>query len=223
MSDVKVKQLAGDVGIPVDTLLSQLEKAGVKKKDGEDVVTEAEKSQLLAHLRESHGKKAGEGSGSARKITLKRKSVSELQQPTAAGRTTIRGAARGGKTVSVEVRRKRVISKVESDSDKAKRLQEAEAAKKALAEQNELKKQIAAEAEARRNAETAKRESAMKEQQEAEEQRLREEEQARKEQEEQELQAQAKAAEDAEPAAPAAGPSPPAPCECLSRESADQL
>ncbi len=195
MSDVKVKQLAGDVGIPVETLLSQLEKAGVKKSDGEDVVTEAEKSQLLAHLRESHGKNAGDGAGSGRKITLKRKSVSELRQPAAAGRTTVRGAARGsGKTVSVEVRRKRVISKVETDSEKAKRLQEAEAARKALAEQEEIKKQIAAEAEARRNAEQAKRDSALKEKQEAEEQRLREEEQAKKEQEEQER----KAGEDAE-------------------------
>ncbi len=186
MSEVKVKQLAGDVGIPVETLLSQLEKAGVKKKDGEDMVTEAEKSQLLAHLRESHGKKGSDGAGSGRKITLKRKSVSELRQPAAAGRTPVRGTARGGKTVSVEVRRKRIISKVESESEKEKRLREAEAAKKALAEQEELKKQIAAEAEARRKAEQAKRENELKEKQQAEEQKLKQEEQAAKVSEEKE-------------------------------------
>ncbi len=175
MSDVKVKQLAGDVGIPVETLLSQLEKAGVKKKDGEDMVTEAEKAQLLAHLRESHGKKGTDGAGSGRKITLKRKSVSELRQPAAAGRTPVRGTARGGKTVSVEVRRKRVISKVESDSEKERKLREAEAARKALAEQEELKKKIAAEDDARRKAEQAKRENELKEKQQAQEQKLKEE------------------------------------------------
>jgi translation initiation factor IF-2 len=191
MSEVKVKQLAGDVGIPVDLLLSQLDKAGLKKSDGEDLVTEEEKARLLAHLRESHGKKDMDAAGSGRKITLKRKSVSELRQPASAGRAPVRGAARGGKTVSVEVRRKRVIAKAESESDKEKRLTEAEAARKALAEQDQLKQQVAAEAEARRNAEKAKREGAEREKLEAEklkqqaedEQRLAEE-AARKPQEE---------------------------------------
>ncbi|MCP4128489.1 MAG: translation initiation factor IF-2 [Gammaproteobacteria bacterium] len=175
MSEVKVKQLAGDVGIPVDLLLSQLEKAGLNKRDGEDMVTESEKSQLLAHLRESHGKKDTGGAGSGRKITLKRKSVSELRQPAAAGRAPVRGtAARGGKTVSVEVRRKRVVPKVESETDREKRLREAEAAMKALAEQDEQKQQVAAEAEARRNAEKAKREGEEKDKLEVEEQRPQE-------------------------------------------------
>jgi len=169
MSEVKVKQLAGDVGIPVDLLLSQLEKAGLNKSDGEDMVTETEKAQLLAHLRESHGKKNVADVGSGRKITLKRKSVSELRQPSSAGRAPLRGAAaRGSKTVSVEVRRKRVIPKTESQTDKEKRLQDAEAARKALAEQDAQKQQVAAEAEARRNAEKAKRDGAKKEKQEAE-------------------------------------------------------
>lgn len=186
MSEVKVEQLAGDVGIPVETLLSQLEKAGVKKKDGDDMVTEAEKAQLLTHLRESHGKKSSEGSGSGKKITLKRKSVSELRQPAAAGRTPVRGTARAGKTVSVEVRRKRVISKTESASEKEKRLKEAEEARKALAEQDELKKKIAEEDESRRKAEQARRESELKDKQEAEEQKLKEQEESVKAEQEQE-------------------------------------
>lgn len=177
MSEVKVKQLAEDVGIPVDLLLSQLEKAGVNKSNGEDMVAEAEKAKLLSHLRESHGKKDGDGSGSGKKITLKRKSVSELRQPAAAGRTPVRGTARGGKTVSVEVRRKRVVQKKETETEKEKRLTEAEAARKALAEQDELKKKNAAEDEARREAERAKRDGALKDKQEAEEQKLKEEEQ----------------------------------------------
>lgn len=189
MSEVKVEQLAGDVGIPVETLLSQLEKAGVKKKSGNDTVTEAEKAKLLTHLRESHGKNSADGSGSVKKITLKRKSVSELRQPAAAGRTPVRGTARGGKTVSVEVRRKRVISKTESSSEKEKRLAEAEAARKALAEQEELKKKRAEEDEARRKAEQARRDSELKDKQQAEEQKLKEEEEALKAKEEQEQKA----------------------------------
>ncbi len=184
MSDVKVKQLAEDVGIPVELLLSQLEKAGVNKSDGEDMVTEAEKAQLLTHLRESHGKKDSDAAGSGRKITLKRKSVSELRQPAAAGRTPVRGTARGGKTVSVEVRRKRVVQKKESETEKERRLREAEAARKALAEQEELKKKNAAADEARRQAEQAKRDGALKEKQKLEEKKRKEEEQAAKAEEE---------------------------------------
>jgi translation initiation factor IF-2 len=184
MSEVKVKQLATDVGIPVDLLLSQLEKAGLKKSDGEDIVTESEKTQLLAHLRESHGKKDAEGVASGRKITLKRKSVSELRQPAAAGRAPVRGtAARSGKVVSVEVRRKRIVPKTETETEKEKRLREAEEARKALAEQDALKQQVAAEAEARRNAEKAKRESAQKAQQESEESIQQAEEQTRQQDE----------------------------------------
>jgi translation initiation factor IF-2 len=184
MSEVKVKQLATDVGIPVDLLLSQLEKAGLKKSDGEDVVTESEKTQLLTHLRESHGKKDADGAAAGRKITLKRKSVSELRQPSAAGRTPVRGAAaRGGKVVSVEVRRKRLVPKTESETEKEKRLREAEEARKALAEQDLQKQQVAAEAEARRNAEKAKLESAQKEKLEAEELKQQAEEQPQQEEE----------------------------------------
>jgi translation initiation factor IF-2 len=153
----------------------------VKKKDGEDMVTEVEKAQLLAHLRESHGKKGSDGSGSGKKITLKRKSVSELRQPATAGRTPVRGTARGGKTVSVEVRRKRVISKVESESEKENRLKEAEEARKALAEQEELKKKRAEEDEARRKAEQARREAELQEKQDAEDQKTAEQEQAAEE------------------------------------------
>jgi translation initiation factor IF-2 len=156
MSDITVKQLAEDVGIPVKLLLTQLVEAGLKKSDEKDSISAEEKVKLLEHLRKSHGKKT-EGGGSGRKITLKRKTVSELQQP-AASRGAARGAtARGGKTVSVEVRRKRTVIKKEAPDEKEKRVQEAEAAKKALEEQKEQIRKVAAEAEARRAAEEARR------------------------------------------------------------------
>ena len=183
MSDVTVKQLAADVGIPVDLLLSQLKEAGLEKGGEADMVSEDEKLKLLSHLRESHGKKA-EG----RKITLKRKSVSELRQPAAAGKATTRGAtSRGGKTVSVEVRRKRAVTKEETLSDKEKILQEAEAAKKALEEQAAQKQQIAEEAEARRTAEEARRKAEEEDKvKAAEAKKIAEEEAKRKEAEERE-------------------------------------
>ncbi len=186
MSDVTVKQLAADVGIPVDLLLSQLKEAGLEKGGEADMVSEEEKIQLLTHLRASHGKKT-EGGGS-RKITLKRKSVSELRQPAAAGKATTRGATtRGGKTVSVEVRRKRAVAKEETPSNKDKLLQEAEAAKKALEEQAEQKRMIAEEAEARRTAEEARRKAEEEDKiKVAEARKAAEEEAQRKEQEERE-------------------------------------
>ncbi len=159
MSEVTVKQLAEDVGIPVELLLSQLDEAGLKKVGEDDSVSEKEKLQLLSHLRESHGKKR-ESTASGRKITLKRKTVSELRQPAATGgRAPTRGAtSRGGKTVSVEVRRKRTITKKEETvSQQEQRLKEAEAARKALAEQAEQRRKVEAESEARRAAEEARR------------------------------------------------------------------
>ena len=159
MSEVTVNQLASDVGIPVDRLLKQLSDAGISKRSAEDVITEQEKMDLLNHLRRSHGKKEASGGGGARKIALKRKTTTELHQP-ASGRTTARTpAARAGKTVSVEVRRKRVVIKPQDDDEARQQalLREAEEAKKALAEQAEQRKKVELEAEARRQAEEARR------------------------------------------------------------------
>lgn len=152
MSDVTVKQLAEDVGIPGELLLVQLAEAGLKKESTDDLIGEAEKNQLLTHLRESHGKKTKAAAG-AKKITLKRRSVSELQQPSQAGRAPTRaGASRGGKTVSVEVRRKRTLVKGPTDAEQKKQLSDAEAARKALEEQAALIKEREATDQARRDA-----------------------------------------------------------------------
>ena len=81
MSEITVKQLADDVGIPVDLLISQLERASLPKSGAEDIITEDEKRKLLTHLRESHGKSQPGATGGPKKITLKRKTVTELRQP----------------------------------------------------------------------------------------------------------------------------------------------
>lgn len=114
MSEVTVNQLATTVGIPVERLLAQLHEAGISAADGEARLTEQEKVQLLGYLRRSHGKVEGEGGTAPSRVTLKRKSVSELRQPLASPRASgnVRAAtAPRAKTVSVEVRRKRTYIK----------------------------------------------------------------------------------------------------------------
>ena len=155
MSEVTVSQLASDVGIPIDRLLKQLNDAGLKKQTAEDIITEQEKVELLNHLRRSHGKTEKEvGESSPKKVTLKRRTTSELRVPSSGGgRTAPRGnTARTGKTVSVEVRRKRTIVKKDLNSvsdSKKEALEELQAAKNALADQQAQKDASAAHEEAR--------------------------------------------------------------------------
>jgi translation initiation factor IF-2 len=184
MSEVTVSQLASDVGIPVDRLLKQLSDAGISKQSAEDLITEQEKMDLLNHLRRAHGKK--EAAGGGRKIALKRKTTTELHQPVA-GRTTARtAAARAGKTVSVEVRRKRAVIKPQVD-DAAKQeelLRQAEEAKRALAEQAEQRRQVEQESEARHRAEEARRQAEEDERRKSDESRQAAEDAERREAEE---------------------------------------
>ncbi|MET0090388.1 MAG: translation initiation factor IF-2 [Candidatus Thiodiazotropha sp.] len=168
MSEVTVAQLANVVGIPTDLLMEQLADAGIQAKSPEDRISDEEKAKLLLHLRESHGKKKTTTVTAPSKVTLRRKTVSELRQPTGSGRSTSRASAVPAKTVSVEVRKKRTYVKrgnVESDESK---IREAEEARKALDEQAKERAAIDAEIEARKAAEAAKRaaEDAIKREQE---------------------------------------------------------
>ncbi|MGF2687863.1 translation initiation factor IF-2 [Marinobacter sp. DUT-3] len=94
MAEVTVKQLAADVGAPVDRLLKQIVEAGLKARSENDSVSSDEKQQLLAYLRKNHG----DGGTEPNKITLKRKTTTTLK----AGRA---------KTVNVEVRKRRTYIK----------------------------------------------------------------------------------------------------------------
>ncbi|MFA7592300.1 MAG: translation initiation factor IF-2 [Thiohalobacteraceae bacterium] len=164
MSEVTVKQFAEVVGIPVDRLLAQLGDAGLQKSSADETINEEEKLELLTFLRKSHGKAAGEPITVAepKKITLRRKTHSELKVPTGQGRTA------ATKTVAVEVRRKRTYVKRSAVvAEEQKRIDE-EAAERARLEQEEARQRAAEEA--RRNAEEQRR----REQEEAE-QRARDE------------------------------------------------
>ncbi len=187
MSEVTVSQLASDVGTSVDRLLKQLSDAGIAKQSAEDVITEQEKMDLLNHLRRSHGKKEAAGSTSTRKVALKRKTTTELRQPST-GRVTARSPASRGasKTVAVEVRRKRTVVKPTetSASTKEELLKQAEEAKRALADQAEQRRQVEEEAEARHRAEEARRQAEEDEKRSAEETRLAAEDEVRRQAEE---------------------------------------
>ena len=98
MAQVTVEQLAETVGASVDRLLSQMKDAGLPHASADEAVSEEDKQTLLAHLKKSHGERAG----APKKITLKRKSVS-----------TLRAGGAGKRTVNVEVRKKRTYVKRE--------------------------------------------------------------------------------------------------------------
>jgi len=100
MAEVTVKQLADVVGVSAERLLTQMQEAGIGNKTVESSVTEDERLKLLSHLKRSHGEKTDAAEPS--KITLKRKTKSELK---------IAGASGKRKTVSVEVRKKRTYVK----------------------------------------------------------------------------------------------------------------
>ena len=103
MAEVTVKQLADVVGTPVERLLEQIKEAGLKVDSVDALVSDQDKLQLLDYLRNQHGKGSVTGSeDKTRKITLKRKSVSELKAS---------GGASRGRTVSIEVRKKRTLTK----------------------------------------------------------------------------------------------------------------
>src|SRR5210317_871667 len=103
MADVTVAQFAEVLKVPVEKLLSQLDEAGIQVSSSEDTISEDAKLELLTFLRRSHGQKdAPAGDAAPRRITLKRKSQSELRLAGAQGRS---------RTVNVEVRRKRTYIK----------------------------------------------------------------------------------------------------------------
>ncbi len=103
MPEVKVSQFASIVGIPVERLQEQIVEAGLPEKSPDEMISDEEKNHLLTHLRGKHGK----GSSETKKITLKRKTSSEIKVP-----LSVQGRSRAqSKTVNVEFRKKRTYIK----------------------------------------------------------------------------------------------------------------
>ncbi len=138
MSDVTVRQLAEVVGIPIERMMEQLSEANLTINDPDATISNADKMQLLTHLRKSHGK-AEQDFTAPDKVTLKRRSVSELRVPAGTGRA---------KTVNVEVRKKRTYVKRSVIDEKAKADPMREEAQRKLEE-------VQAEREAAKNQKSA--------------------------------------------------------------------
>jgi translation initiation factor IF-2 len=119
MNNKTVRQLAEVVKIPLERLLEQLKEAGLSASAPDDVINEDEKMQLLAHLRKRHGKNEGAADVSLKRVTLKRRTVSELKQASIPGSTT--------KTIPVEVRKQKTYIKRSevADSVEQKTLEQA--------------------------------------------------------------------------------------------------
>jgi len=155
MSDVTVTEFAVVLKIPVDRLLVQLNEAGIDASSADDTISDDSKLELLTHLRRSHGRK-DPGATVPRKITLNRKSQSELRLPGGQGRS---------RTVSVEIRRKATYVNRDVLEERARKEQEeidtqreTEAARlvaeqQAAEEQKRRAESEASEAEVRRLAE----------------------------------------------------------------------
>src|SRR3954468_6482879 len=107
MSDVTVAQFAEVLKVPVDRLLVQLDAAGIRVAGPQAVISDEAKLELLTHLRRAHGgpeptSKTPTGAAAPRKITLARKTQSELKQASTQGRARM---------VNVEVRHKKTYIK----------------------------------------------------------------------------------------------------------------
>ena len=160
MADVTVTQFADVLKVPVDKLLSQLEDAGIKVGGSEDIISDEAKMELLTYLRRSHGMdESNEEKAIPKKITLKRKSQTELKLASTQGRS---------RTVNVEVRKKRTYVKrdvLENQAEQEKKdreqkeKQEKERIEKDILEQKRKEQEkIEAEELKKREVETAKNE-----------------------------------------------------------------
>jgi translation initiation factor IF-2 len=106
MSSTTVAEFASELKKSPDTLLEQLRSAGVAKSATTDALSEADKQKLLGYLKASHGTSSPE----RKKITLVKKSTSEIKQADASGKA---------RTIQVEVRKKRTFVKRDEGADTA--------------------------------------------------------------------------------------------------------
>ncbi|MBU3712939.1 MAG: translation initiation factor IF-2 [Limnohabitans sp.] len=175
MTRTTVAEFANELKKSTDTLLEQLRSAGVPKADAADVLTDADKQKLLGYLQASHGT----GTPERKKITLVKKSTSEIKQADATGKA---------RTIQVEVRKKRTFIQRDEPEVEATRPEPVASAPAApLIDDAELARR---EEEARRQAELIRRQ----EEELAEKRRLRQEQEER-EQAEAQVRAEQAAAE----------------------------
>ena len=137
-STTTVAEFAAELNKPTATLIEQLTNAGVAKAQADDKLSESDKQKLLSYLQSSHGTASTE----RKKITLVKKSTTEIKQADATGRA---------RTIQVEVRKKRTFVKRDDITDQA--AEAASSAAEAQAAEAENAELVRREDEANRNAE----------------------------------------------------------------------
>lgn len=150
MSTITIKKFAEQINLDPERLVKQLNDAGVSGKSVDDVLDDAEKRQLLEFLRgDSGATETRTLSTGRRKITMNRKTTSEIKQTSRTGTT---------RTVQVEVKKKRTFVKREVllEQEQQRLQQEQEAAEQAEQErlQQELQQQAELEAQSQAEQET---------------------------------------------------------------------
>ena len=104
MSSTTVAEFANELKKSTATLLEQLKAAGVAKSSATDRLTDADKHSLLNYLQSAHGTASAE----RKKITLVKKSTSEIKQADSSGKA---------RTIQVEVRKKRTFVRRDDGTD----------------------------------------------------------------------------------------------------------
>lgn len=105
---VSVKQFADEIGVKPERLLDQFKDAGIRFAKIDDLVTQEQKQQLLKYLQQHHGAKQD---AVPDKIVLRRAKTSEIKLGGSHGS--------GGKTVSIQVHKKRTYVKRPTAEDEA--------------------------------------------------------------------------------------------------------
>ncbi|KQB58525.1 MULTISPECIES: translation initiation factor IF-2 [Acidovorax] len=143
MSSNTVAEFATELKKSPETLLDQLKAAGVGKAAPSDALTESDKQKLLAYLQASHGT----ASADRKKITLVKKSTSEIKQADATGKA---------RTIQVEVRKKRTFIQRDEGAEASVESHAPAAAEEAAVSSEDLELSRREE-EARRQAELIRR------------------------------------------------------------------
>jgi len=159
MSSNTVAEFASELKKSPDILLEQLRSAGVEKSAASDALTESDKQKLLSYLQASHGTSTGE----RKKITLVKKSTSEIKQADATGKA---------RTIQVEVRKKRTFIQRDENEPVSAKAETPATPTAPVIDQAELARR---EEEARRQAELIRRQ----EEELADKRRQREEQEAK--------------------------------------------
>ena len=183
MSQVTVSQLAEVLGISVEKLIQQMSKAEINLTSGDDAVSNDDKKKLLAHLRSTHGKSESDATA-PRKVTLKRKTMSEL-------RIQGSGPRASTKTINVEFRKSRTYVKRDVLNASQHQDPEREKIQKALQEAKERRE--AEEKSRQEKIDKQRLEAEEKDRKEAEQEQKAEQEQSQREAEEKAQAAAAKA------------------------------